>query len=666
MILDEIILHDFGVYAGRQTITLTPPSERKPVILFGGLNGGGKTTLLDAIQLCMFGPFAQCSNRGKLGYQEFLRRCVHRHTKAKKAAIELAFRHRLDGQEQDYRVHRSWRVNRKGVRERLEVIRNGAYDPALTENWANQVQDFLPSNIAHLFLFDGEKIEGYADGDHSAQLISAAIDNLLGLDIVYQLSKDLETLDRRKRIERQDEQTQAELKPAEDELRLLRSRLDNLTQERASMHTHKLEQKRKVLTAIETRYRKLGGELYDQRQTIEVRKNEAANQVEAGKAVLRELAAGELPLLLTNNLLANLAERDNQEEAGRLARDVLNALEERDAAFMKQFCKLSKSATLRKKIEQLHVKDRKDRKALAEAEIHLGLSAKARGRLRTLRDEALGGALQKSHALLDKQQRLKAHLDHMQTEFDGIPAPDTLAALIKEREQVQRDIAATQTEIHALDANLARLRRDIGRKEQNIVRLLKADAETGIADKDRIRILAHAAKVQDTLKRFRKSVIHRHVKRIEELVLQSYQQLLRKTSLVAHLTIDPDNFDITLYSKDGQQIEAERFSAGERQLLGVALLWGLARASGRPLPTAIDTPLGRLDSAHRLHLIERYFPFASHQVLLLSTDEEITGDYLKKLKPWIGRSYQLEFDDDTESTQVRPGYFEKRNAAHVH
>ena len=97
MTLDEIVLHDFGVYAGQQTITLTPPSERKPVILFGGLNGGGKTTLLDAIQLCMFGPFAQCSTRGTLGYQKFLRRCVHRHTKAKEATIELAFRHRLDG-----------------------------------------------------------------------------------------------------------------------------------------------------------------------------------------------------------------------------------------------------------------------------------------------------------------------------------------------------------------------------------------------------------------------------------------------------------------------------------------------------------------------------------------------------------------------------------------
>ena len=64
-------------------------------------------------------------------------------------------------------------------------------------------------------------------------------------------------------------------------------------------------------------------------------------------------------------------------------------------------------------------------------------------------------------------------------------------------------------------------------------------------------------------------------------------------------------------------------SAGEKQLLAISLLWGLARVSEKHLPVAIDTPLARLDSSHRQNLIERYFPTASHQVILLSTDTEI-------------------------------------------
>ncbi len=666
MTLDEIVLQDYGVFAGRQTITLTPPSERKPVILFGGLNGGGKTTLLDAIQLCMFGPISQCSNRGTLGYHEFLRRCIHRHADPKKACLELSFRHRLDGEEQGYRLHRSWRINSDGIRERFKVIHNGTHETTLTENWSNQVQDFLPANIAHLFLFNGERIESYANDDHSAQLIGSAIESLLGLDIVDQLNKDLEILERRKCTEKQGKETQVELKSLDDELNLLRLRHDHLKQERSFVSTHKFEQMQTDLSTIEARYRKVGGKFYDQRGTIETRHKEAVYEVETGKALLRELAAGDLPLLFVNDLLIGLAKRDKREEAGRLARDVLNTIEERDATFMGQFRRFSKDEFLLKKIEQLFAKDREYRRDLSKTESYLGLSEKARGRMHLLLDESLNLTLQQSKLLLNKQRQIEEHLEHMQFKLASIPAPDTLTALIQEREQVQKDIASTQVELNTLDAGIARLQREIEKKERTVARLLRTAAESSIADKDRTRILTHAPKVRATLKQFRQSVIRRHVKRIEDLILQSYQQLLQKTSLVAFLTINPDSFEIELDDKDGRRLEPKLFSSGERQLLGVALLWGLAKASGRPLPTAIDSPLGRLDTAHRSYLVERYFPFASHQVLLLSTDEEITGDYLKKLKPWIGRSYRLEFDDETGSTQVLSGYFEERNTVHVH
>ena len=86
------------------------------------------------------------------------------------------------------------------------------------------------------------------------------------------------------------------------------------------------------------------------------------------------------------------------------------------------------------------------------------------------------------------------------------------------------------------------------------------------------------------------------------------------------------------------------------------MLWGLAKAAARPLPAVIDTPLGRLDSSHRENLIERYFPDASHQVILLSTDEEIYGDYYQKLKPFISRSYTITYDDHSRGSKAIPGY----------
>ena len=118
----------------------------------------------------------------------------------------------------------------------------------------------------------------------------------------------------------------------------------------------------------------------------------------------------------------------------------------------------------------------------------------------------------------------------------------------------------------------------------------------------------------------------RHLDRISALVLDSLRNLMRKENLITEIAIDPVTYAVELRGSSGQPLTAEQLSVGERQLLAVALLWGLARASGQPLPVVIDTPLGRLDSSHRHHLLDRYFPHASHQVVLLSTDTEIDAD----------------------------------------
>jgi DNA sulfur modification protein DndD len=74
---------------------------------------------------------------------------------------------------------------------------------------------------------------------------------------------------------------------------------------------------------------------------------------------------------------------------------------------------------------------------------------------------------------------------------------------------------------------------------------------------------------------------------------------------------------------------------------------------------AIDTPLGRLDSSHRRHLVERYFPQASHQVLLFSTDTEIELEALKTLRDResIASEYLLSHDMQSQATVVKSGYF---------
>ena len=72
-------------------------------------------------------------------------------------------------------------------------------------------------------------------------------------------------------------------------------------------------------------------------------------------------------------------------------------------------------------------------------------------------------------------------------------------------------------------------------------------------------------------------------------------------------------------------------------------------------PAIIDTPMARLDTAHRRHLVERYFPHASHQVLILSTDTELDRHYYQALQSHIARAYHLDYDEETRATRGKEG-----------
>jgi len=154
-------------------------------------------------------------------------------------------------------------------------------------------------------------------------------------------------------------------------------------------------------------------------------------------------------------------------------------------------------------------------------------------------------------------------------------------------------------------------------------------------------------------------VTDRKIDRLSGLITESFRFLLRKTALVERIAIDPGTFAITLYDDAGHTIPKERLSEGEKQIFAISVLWGLARASTRPLPAVIDTPMARLDATHRQHLVERYFPNASHQVVIFSTDTEVDRHYYPMLQPFIARAYHLNYDQKAKVTVGEEGYFWK-------
>jgi DNA sulfur modification protein DndD len=170
------------------------------------------------------------------------------------------------------------------------------------------------------------------------------------------------------------------------------------------------------------------------------------------------------------------------------------------------------------------------------------------------------------------------------------------------------------------------------------------------------RGVALAQKVQVALEEYEMQLKKEKIGQLSQSLLDCLNELMHKE--VYHgVVIDPDTFAVTLYDAQNHPIPKQQLSAGEKQIYAIAILWALARTSGRPLPFIVDTPLGRLDSDHRLNLVQNFFPVASHQVIAFSTDTEIDQKYFEDLSENICKSYKLHYDKEEGRTEIVSGYF---------
>jgi len=565
MIFEELIIHNFGIYKGRHSIPLSPKSYKKPIILLGGLNGGGKTTFLDALQLTLYGKFSQCSNRGNIGYHDFLKETINRHSPPQEgAALELKFSTHINGELNTYHVKRFWRQTGKAtIREEMEVIHNDVFDLVMTEQWYEYVNEFIPLNISSLFFFDGEKIEALADPEGSAKLLQTGISSLLGLDIVDKLGVDLDALIRTdikssERTEKKANDPKAQLQ--EGKLTELLNRKEGLNQNLASVAS-RLDNLNREIEHLSEKYRKSGGALFDEREQFDNKLESINTTINKNERELANLAEGVFSLKQT---------------ASTICKDISELKETR-----------------------LHV----ERKLSAVPE-----------------EETL---IECQHQLTDCKKNLL-------------------------QEQAKHEILKEQIVIAQHQIEQAELRLTNIKLEQN-----KDSFEAELQN----RIIDNINNAKSILNSFNLTMIEKHIKHLESLILESFIALIRKKDLISKITISPNTYQIQLLDEKLNLIPTNRLSAGERQILAISILWGLAKASGRPLPLIIDTPLGRLDSKHRKQSIDNYFPKASHQVILLSTDQEIDRSYRDDLHKYIGREYHIQYDETLQSSTISEGYF---------
>lgn len=652
MIIKKLSLENFGIYKGCHEVDLTI-SKDKPIILLGGLNGGGKTTFLDALQLVLFGKQAKCSNRAHQSYSNFLAGTRNRYVSDNDIVkISLTFTHTTETTTQEFIVIRSWKTNTKEVKDKVSVYRNGLHDSHLSHYWDEFVNEFIPLSLSDLFFFDGEKIEDLAHPDRSAELIKTGIESLLGLDLLTQLQIDLSNVERKRKTDNLDSNVKTKVAALEDEMNEQSEAISTLKKDIANLEKKTSDTKIKVNKARQ-KVRNAGAHLIEERDSIKFELGVIQERLKVNLSERIKLDAGCGPLGLIPSLITSTKQQIIKEERAKQAHVIQGSINEYEAAIKEALAREGISEKAFKALDNTLISLANNRKAAANIECYVETNLTIFNGL----DEKVKLDTKKRDSLQKERQHLLEQQALFEKKLESIPDYETVRDLLGELAGLESELKSCFTQLEEREQLLQQELAKEGVLNTRYANLLTQQSKDTFEQRRAIQVAEHIAKLKSTMHSFYTRLVRENTSNLEAHITTKFFDLSRKNKLIEGVRICSDSFQLTLIDNNSNSMSPSRLSAGERQLLAIAVLWGLAEASGREIPTVIDTPLGRLDGKHREKLITNYFPKASSQVILLSTDQEIAGQYYEQLSSSIYREYHISYDEQKKTSTFTEGYF---------
>jgi DNA sulfur modification protein DndD len=647
MIINRLTMHNFGVYAGTNVFEFT---HKNPIVLIGGMNGRGKTTFLEAILLSLYGSNSIAYKESKYNsYSQYLRSYVNKNNWSQSSYIELKFIMN-ESSNDTYVVRREWNSLSKITKEAICVKQNGEYSEFLTKNWAMFVENILPSALSSFYFFDGEKIAELAV-DNTNEQMKESIRSMLGITILDVLKNDLGRCLRKIEKKNINNDVSEKLEMLRQERDQAAERIGQKDVEIARV-TSKIEIINAAIEHLHKQYEIRGGAVIEQRQELMQKRAKIQTDIDKNADDLVGLAATELPLYLVKDLISQIKLQAEDEHNDFIMQQ---ALEQMDI-YLAEYSEINPSSTESSRDFIDFV--REQTKKVATSVIY-EMSDHALFQMNELVESSLEHSLDSAKAELNQKEILKKQIDEVDSYLNLDINEKELTEIynqIKDKEgelvQLQVELSKLQQERSGINAvlisNTAEFNRDVEAYLQKIE--LKDEAD---------RMLKYSNMAIKILGAYTIELQKRKTGVLGRTITECYKKLANKKNMIQEIAMDPETLNMRYLDEDGNEVLKDSLSAGEKQLMVIAILWALALCSKKKLPVIIDTPLSRLDSQHRTSIITTYFPNASDQTIILSTDTEIDQNYYDMMKESVGDEFTLVYSEESKSTSIRKGYFQK-------
>jgi len=680
MWISRIELNNFKSYQ-YQSFEFPQPRAGKNIALIGGMNGYGKTTILEAVYLGLFGKDAihhlgRAGLKGDIGYRTFLERALHGQAlRTSRDTMSVAVQ--INSTANDgFQIIRKWFYSRGGDWTDEEVliyeVRNGIKDKAIEADHIEELLDqrFIPAHIAPFFFFDGEEVKKLADHSRVEQ-IKQGIEGLLGVVLLRKLEKRLQQYqaNRSQGVAAVDEQKHREL-------------LETLTEHEEN--SAKLEQRKQELdrevetlkgqrTDLMNRIMAMGGGGGDvaNARDIVTQQTMAEQELKEVHEQLESVLSVKLPFHLIAPELLQKFTKQLREEIERKKWDVRkSSLEPEKNKFLSRFFDTpeppidpvlsdGQENALRIRLEAAWESLFYPPPAgCADTIVHGYLSAEKRqAALQSI--EKLRVGAQDILGLMTKRDELQRKIRDLKNRYariEGVDRDGTLAKLNAQLvtvsgalDQKMKESGDVERQLTALAANINQERAIYQREHEKFLNANPVKSVVGKAQ--RVINLIH-----DLIPR----LYALKIKHLADAMTEVYKKLAHKKH-VDRIEID-ENGTARILSHEGDEIVFDK-SAGENQVFATALLAGLAKISGLDAPLIVDTPLGRLDSSHRNNILKYWISDKNRQVILLSQDKEIDRVTYGSMQAAVAKTYLLQHQEIGngvgKTTAVENSYFEE-------
>lgn len=654
----KLTIENYKSFQFPTTINFPDSSEGKSIFLIGGMNGAGKTSVMEAVNICLYGT-----------KPDHIFKFINRKEFAKGNAF-VSFELFLETDDsEELQIKRSWSAGTvdnpkpKDLEEKLVVVKDGKRVSVQNkEMWQDYINATIPKGITQFFFFDGEKIQEIAADDHSEVRLKSSLEAALGIQYISRLSTDvlhLKQEERKNFVEISDE----DIDFKESELKREKAKLFKKQEEKNELENELKDFKADyegVRSRFQATFNSEPESVEETRQRERKRIQLASKQGQLDNQI-KTLIEKHLPWALASKIFGPLKAQIEQErstfaskaisdQASVLAKNIVAAVDEPEPIFESPLDQNHKLKLHERVLSVLQADKKQKNKDF------LNLSERDASKVLNRMEE-----IEESDILLLKD--LLSECDELESEISGLERSGLTSSSDSEKllfADLQQQMESSQNQIGRLTVRLQNISEDILSLETHIKEIeleLGKLYEKHNMSKERVDFIKECDTIANLLNSFivklRKNKIHL----LQEKTFEMYKLLSSRSGMIKDLQIDDKTYEIGVHDRNGHEIKKSGLSAGEKEIFAVSLLWGLAQTSQLNLPIIIDTPLSRLDSVHRDNIVNNYFPNAAEQVIILSTDTEIDNNYFKTLVPNLSGAGKLVFNQMNELTTYQEGYF---------